>query len=367
MSPRRPRRRARRRSQARTVVFLVAAAVAVAFLVGGLTQVSRQSGTYHADSNRSLAQQGAVLADQSNATAAVVRQLVAGMQGQTRQGLQAGLDSVAQQTADESARAALAAGPPSAGSLPGEFATVFAERARSMAELRAAVDGFLGMQPVPASGTSNDAPAVPAAASSTLLSSTAATDRIAAAGALLVHADALYRTVRRELAAAPGHARLPASVWVRDPQSWQAGAVAAQVDLMATSSTLVASHYLVLRTVRLTPPALPAPPGEPAGTSALSPTTQVGVTVVLADQGSVDEPRGTVRYTMANQTTGATATQVRTAAVAVGDTVTLPTVTFATKPGTAYVLTVSVVVPAGQSVTAGTALQQALQIAPATT
>jgi hypothetical protein len=365
MSPRRPRRRARRRSQAPPVLLFVAIAVTVALLVGGLTRISSQSGSYHADVNGSLAAQGAVVAEQSNATAAAFRSLVAGMPSQTRQALQAGLDSAVQQTADESARAALAAGSAPAGSASGQFAAVFAERAQAISEYRATIDGFLGMQPVPPAGTAANVAASPSDAT-TLLTATAATDRIAAAGTLLAGADARYGAVRRQLAAAAGHAHLPRSVWVTSPASWQAGPVAAQVDMLASSSTLVASHYLVLRTVRLDPPALPAPPGEPAGTSTLSPTTAVGVSAVLANQGSVSEPRGTVRFTMTNQTTGATATQVRSAPVAVGETVTLPEVTFRVAPGTFYVLRVSVVLPAAQSVTNGTVFEQTLQIAPGT-
>jgi len=63
MSPRRPRRRARRRSPARPVILLIAAVVVLALLVGGLTQVSRQSQGYDANSNQSLAAQGAVVAE----------------------------------------------------------------------------------------------------------------------------------------------------------------------------------------------------------------------------------------------------------------------------------------------------------------
>ena len=70
MSPRRPRRRARRRSSARPVILLVAAVIVLAFVVGGLTQVSRQSQGYDANSDRTLAAQGTVVADQSNATSA---------------------------------------------------------------------------------------------------------------------------------------------------------------------------------------------------------------------------------------------------------------------------------------------------------
>jgi hypothetical protein len=364
MSPRRPRRRARRRSQASPVLLLAAVAVTGALLVGGLTRISSQSGTYDADSNRALAAQGAVVADQSNATAATVRALIAGMPSQTRQALQAGLDSAVQQTSEESGHAALAAGSVATGSPAGQFAQVFAERAQAVSDYRAAIDGFLGMQPVPPAGTTNTVALAPSHA--TLLSATEATDRITAAGALLARADARYGALRRQLAAATGHARLPRSVWVLDPASWQAGPVAAQVDLLASSSTLIQSHYLVLRTVNLDPPALPAPPGEPAGTVTLSPTIQVGVSAVLANQGSVDEPRGTVRFTMANQSSGATTTQVRSAPLAVGETVTLPQVTFRVQPGTDYVLRVAVSLPSGQAITNGTVYQETLQIAPAT-
>ncbi len=57
---------------------------------------------------------------------------------------------------------------------------------------------------------------------------------------------------------------------------------------------------------------------------------------------------------------------VETAALALGAAVTLPEVTFHVKPGTTYELTVEAVPPAGQSLTADTVLQQALQVSPAT-
>src|SRR5580692_6383400 len=153
MSPRRPRRRARRRSQARSIVLLVAGMIVLALLIGGLSQVSRQSQGYRMTSNRALAAQGAVLADQSNATGSQVRKLVNSVSSETRQGLQAGLDAVVEQTSDQSAQADLAVHDNPLGSVGSEFATVFAERAESMDQLRSAVDDYLGMQPIPNSGT----------------------------------------------------------------------------------------------------------------------------------------------------------------------------------------------------------------------
>ena len=251
MSPRRPRRRARRRSPAGPVILLVAAAIVLALVIGGLTQVPRQSQGYDASSNRSLAAQGTVLVEQSNATSSEVRTLMKALPGQTRQDLQAGLDNAVQQTSRQAARANLTASSSPLGSVAAQFADVFAERARSLTDLRAAVYGFLGMRPQPVAGSpANGSPPAPRRS---LMSATEATNRIAATGALLSRSDALYRSVRRSLATRSGHGRLPPSVWVTNPQLWQVGAVAAQLDLVATSPTLAPTHNVVLRTVRLNP------------------------------------------------------------------------------------------------------------------
>lgn len=339
-------------------------AVGALLLIGGLAEVSRQSSGYDANANRSLGALGGVVAVQSNTTSAQVRSLMAHLNGQIRQTIQADLDNAVESTSGEAARARLAAGSAGPGTVAGNFALVFEDRATAVSDLRAAVYGFLGMHPSQTAGApTTDAPA---ASATTLLSPGDATNRIAAAGALLARADRLYATVRSALAAAPGHARLPRSVWVSDSQAWQAGAVATQVDSMATSNALQGSHYLVLRTVRLDPPALPSPQATPAGTSILSPTKQLAVTAVLADQGTSDEPDATVRFTLADSTSGASTSHVERASVESGATVTLPDADFVVAPGTTYVLTVSIVLPGGQTDTLGTATQQTLDIAPAT-
>src|SRR3974390_3346781 len=102
MSPRRPRRRARRRSPARPIIVLGAVAVLAALLIGGLTKVSRQSQGYDVTSNRALAPQGTVVAEQSNATASSAAALMNALQSQNRPELQTALDNLVQQSADES-------------------------------------------------------------------------------------------------------------------------------------------------------------------------------------------------------------------------------------------------------------------------
>jgi hypothetical protein len=347
------------------VILLIAVVVVLAVVVGGLTQVSRQSTSYDANSDRTLAAQGTVVADQSNATSATVREVVDDLPTQTRQGLQAALDGAVLQTGDEAARAQVAAGSTPLGGMATQLATVFAQRAQAVTQLRAAVYGFLGMQPTsPADAPAGNATA--AAVGTAQLSATVATNRIAAAGALLSHSDALYRSVRAALAAAPGHGKLPPSVWVTHPQIWQLGSVATQVDLLATSPTLAATHDVVLRTVRITPPALPTPQGAPPAVSVISPTSRIGVTVVVANQAPSNEPHVSVHFTLADQTTGATTNVVQTTPLALGASVTLPTVTMRVKPSTTYVLTVQVVLPTGQTLTADTVLQQTLQVAEGT-
>ena len=348
---------------------LGALAVLAALIIGGLADVSRQSKVYDAASNRTLAAQGSVVAKQSNATASSATALMNTLQSQNRPGLQIALDNLVQQTADEAANAHAAAGATPLGSVGAGFAAVFADRARSMSDLRAAIDGYLGMQPPPVAGAATtvaSSSGANAGASATLLTATEATNRIAAAGALLAQSDSLYRSVRHTLRTAAGNGRLPASIWVQNPQLWAADAVASEIDLMASSPSLAAVHYLALRTVQISPPSLPTPQGAPANVSVLTPTNQISVDVVLANDGSVAEPRATVHYTVADQSSGATSSRTHTVALASATSQALPTATFGVAPGTTYVLTVSVDVQAGQTQLAGTAVQYVLAISQAT-
>ncbi|HWD55739.1 MAG TPA: hypothetical protein VG346_11475 [Acidimicrobiales bacterium] len=344
---------------------LGAVVVLLALLVGGLTQVPRQSQGYDTDSNRTLAAQGSVVAEESNATGTSVADLMNGLQTQNRLGLQVELDGVVTQSAAESTRAASAAQATPLGSVGADFAAVFADRAEAARNLRSAVDGYLGMQPLPVAGAAATA-ASTSGGQATLLSGTQATNRIAAVGALLAHSDSLYRSVRHTLATAAGHGRLPTSAWVRNSEQWGLGTVATQVDLMATSPSLAASHYLALRTVQITPPALPTPQGGSSSVSVISPTTQISVDVVLGNNGTVDEPRATVHLTIANQASGATSTRTDTVALASAASRALPTTNFHVTPGQTYVLTISVVLPAGQTQTVDTSVQDVLQVALAT-
>ncbi len=343
---------------------LVCALLVAAVLIGGVARIGPRSGPFRASVNRSFGAQGAVLIDLSNATGASLRRLMGVMPDQGRQTLQVELDDVTAQAGDQAARAAALA---SNGGVQGRFATVLADRAQSADEVRSAIYGLLGMRPLPGAG----APAAPAtgAAAATLLSSTQAADRIAAAGRLLAQADRSYQVVRRSLATMAGHARLPTSRWITTPSTWQIGALATQVDLVAASTTLAAVHQLGLSVVQITPPAVPSPTGVATpGVSVLSPTQTVALSVVLTNNGTVDEPHASVTFTLTRLPTGTTTTTTarRAASVLAARSVSLAPVTFAVQPGNSYQLTVAIAVPAGQTVAAGTTFEEGLQISPST-
>ena len=181
-----------------------------------------------------------------------------------------------------------------------------------MTDLRAAVYGFLGMQPQPVAGSPADGSA-PRRPPTALMSATEATNRIAAAGALLSHSDALYRSVRRSLATTPGHGSLPASVWVTNPQLWQVGAVAAQLDLVAHVAHLGADAQRGPAHGAAEPPGAAHAARRAVERVGPQPDLAVEVTVVVANEGTLDEPNASVRLSLANQSSGATATRVETA------------------------------------------------------
>jgi hypothetical protein len=362
MSPLITHRRARRRSRAGRLVVVACALVVAAVLIGGVTRIGTRSGPFNASANRSFGAQGAVLADLSNATGSSLRRLMGAMQNQDRQTLQAGLDDVTIQSAAQAARVALLV---RGGNLGGRFVAVFADRARAADEVRSAIDGLLGMRPLTVAG----APTAVATdtTSSALLTSTQATDRIAAAGRLLQQADRSYQAVRRSLATMAGHARLPVSRWVTTASVWQIGAVATQVDLVAASTTLTAVHQLGLSVVQVTPPAIPSPTGVATpGVSVLAPTKSVALNVVLTNNGSVDESHASVTLTLTLQPTGVATTRRRTASVLATRSTSLSPVSFAVKPGHSYQLSVAIAVPGGSAVAGGTSFSETLQISPST-
>ena len=136
------RRRRRRRPILPAVVVALAVAIVLFVLIGGVFEVGPVSGNYRRDVNRSYVAQGAVLVGQSNQTGAQLRSLMGSMPTLQRTALQRQLDGLASSSAQVAASVdTLSPPPPTVDGL----AASLAARAKGVAEVRAAVDGFLGL------------------------------------------------------------------------------------------------------------------------------------------------------------------------------------------------------------------------------
>ena len=259
-----------------------------------------------------LAAQGTVVADQSNATSVTVRTSINGLPTQTRQGLQAELDSAVQQTGRRVGTGQLAAGSTPLGSVATEFAAVFADRAQAMTQLRAAVYGYLGMQPIaagapPAGDGRRRAPAPRLPLGHPGHEPHRRSGRTPGA-------------FRRPLPLGPAVARRRCRTRTAPPVGLgdrPAGVAARQCGRPGRSSGHLAhAGGDALRRPAHRAPEPPRPARRrqaPRRTCRCSvPTSQIGVTVVLANQGSSNEPHVSVRFSLADQASGATTSQVRT-------------------------------------------------------
>ncbi len=355
----------------------MAVVLVVGALIGGAFFTGRASGPYRRSVNRSFAVQASVVVDASNRTGAQLRSLVNAMPTLSRPRLQTELDDLVVQSANDSAEAAALSPPAAPAGVSGDFATVMADRAAAVRQLRSAVDGLLGMAPLPVAGAPSSASAS-SGPSAILLSTSQVGSELASAGAELAQADRSYAALRRQLFAAGGSARLPRSVWVTDPTLWAPGPVATLVDEVASSRRLAPHHRVELVAVRLDPPAVPplngsppAPAGLPGGVavSVLPPTGSLTVTAVLWNAGNVAESGLVVSASLQElgAAPGAAGTSVRhtlTLAPSRGAAVVLPALPV--RPGSSYVLTVAVTPPAAQTDLSGLTQAVAVVVSPPT-
>ncbi len=379
MPPLDRRRRRRPLGQALWIALLVG--LVLFLLIGGALRVGRASGPYTVDIDRSYALQAGVLAGQSNQQAAQLNRLVNTMPGLARRTLQTQLDElVAQATATATGAEALAPPDPAPGLDPG-FTTAMADRAGALSDVRRAVYGLLGMTPQPvtgALGSPGPAAAGTRGATATLLPSDQAAAELTRAGAQLARADQTYAAVRRSFAAAPGHARLPASVWVHDPALWAPGTVETLVNDLTGSPTLATFHRLQLVTVRVSPAAVPpvgAPPAGPPGAagacqattvSVIPPTARLALDAVVANFGNVGETGSTVTAQLQPQGPGDPATSSARFALAPNTSAAIALPPLAIAPGDTYGLSVSVSAPPGQSDQTGLTGCYSIRVAPPT-
>jgi hypothetical protein len=281
--------------------------------------------------------------------------------------------SVARRTAEEGAALA-PIGP--GGTASTSFEAALDDRAQAAMSLRGAVDGLLGLAPLPTIGAAPASGLSSAATGSVppVISPTTATSRVSAVGALLERSDREWLLSRTALLAAPGGgAHLVRSLWVTNPVVFGAGAVATLVDELTGSPTLAPVVDVRLVAVQLTPPVVPpappipgeaAPPSTTAGVSVVSPTHRLIVTPALDNTGNVAEARLSLTVTLQELPKGRTKTLHRTLSLGPGDSVAVSLPPLGVTPGATYGLTVTVNPPAGQNDLSAVSIPATLEIAP---
>lgn len=269
---------------------MVAGALVLAVLIGGLTRMRSQSAGYERAVDRSYAAQARLFVGASDRLATRFHALVGDMRRDHRTTLEFALDTLVRSSASVAAEAATAASPAPSGDAAARVATAMADRAKAMSTLRSAVDGLLGMTPLPVTGS----PDPSAAVTPRPLSPAGAATELTKVGALLVASDRSYASGRRALRAAPGRARLPSSVWSGRRGAWRGRATIDVADAIASAPSLTAVRRveLVTHALALTPAPVPSvakPHGGTSGVALLPPTGHLDISVVVANDGDVGE------------------------------------------------------------------------------
>lgn len=343
---------------------LVAVAIVLILFIGGIAHIGSGSTPYWRSVDRSFADQASVIVGESNATGSQLAGLVKRLDRFDRPALEATLDGLVESAAAESSQAAALIPPSPQGGAGPAFAAVMATRSAQIGQLRAAVDGLLGMSPLPVAGAVSTSASTPPPA----VSAGQAISMVSAAESALHQADTAYGALRRRLEGSIGHPRLPRSVWVAPNGPWAAGA-ASVVGTLSGSAALTPDPKVVLAAVRLSPSVLPTPPTGstvPAGTALLPPTHKLSLTAVVSNVGNESERGLQVTATVQLQSNGRAANVRHAISLAAGGSVVVPFHAFSVQPGATYSVSVSIAAPAGQASGAGLSQNFVVQVARAT-
>jgi hypothetical protein len=323
------RRRGVGRGVTRLVAPLVVVAVIVVLAVGSLSQIGPASGPDRQTVDRSFAVLAAPIAEQSNASGSALTSLVSDGPSLERTALFAALSSLTTNTAENDRQFAALTPPVPSGDAAARCQAAMDDRARAVSQVSATFENLLGGSRGVGGGDE-----------------AAAARSLDEAATVLEAADGSWAACRRALRRAPGSARLPVSTWMSDPGLWDEGAVGQLVAAMVSSATLAPVHRLALLAVSTDPASVPGA----GAVSVLPPTTALHVVIVVADQGNVEEDGVKVVVSAVPQATARTPGPVRaTTDIGAGHSVTVEPPTLSVRPGSSYVLDVTVTAQSGVS------------------
>ena len=378
-------RRRRRRRLAPFIAGGVVVALFLGLLIDGLAHVGGSSAGYRRTITSSYALAFRPMAWSSNQTGGQLRSLMELMgAGQTCRGAQIGtapanevcrerlqqqLDALVNDSSQTASRVARMVPPAPPGGASDGFTAAFENRARAVAQLRSALDGLLGMSPLPVVGApAQSAQSAQAAQTPTLLSANQAANQLIVAGGLLRSADRGYRQSVAQLMAQPGARRVPTSNWLGAGVVWRTSRLQAMVDQLEATPSLQRFHYLVIlpQAINLIPPVIPPVSGSTPGVVVIPPTSFISVSVVVANQGNVAEPNETVSAQLGPSQGGSPLVVSQKLSIAAQASVTVAFRHLLVVPGTQYVLKLAVSIPPGQNLPAQTSYSITINVAPPT-
>jgi len=344
------RRLGRRRAVASSILRLAIPAVVVAavaaLLVGAVSQIGPQSGSYRRTVDRGYAALSRPLVAESNRSASLLRSLLSNARSLDRVMLFSQLDRLVSDAVEVRNRFAAITPPDPAAAAAVNCALALRQRVAGVNALQAGLEGVLG-------GRTGLTPVDVA---------TATTD-VESAGASLESADAAWTSCRRGLRRAPGSAILPASSWVTNPASFAPSTVARLVTGVASARSLVPVHRLALVALVTDPPAV-----STGGTEVVPAALALTVHVVVADQGNVDETGVEVGgVALAQGAPGSPVPVQRTFDVVAGGSTTVTLPAFAVQPGTSYTLQVTAESPRATGTGPIASASLPVQVQPAST
>jgi hypothetical protein len=382
---------------------VVLVAIVLALVIASFAEITAQSAGYRASTNSGYGSLASRVVVASNRTGSELAQLMTGAPTLTngpvprtaRAQLQQGLDAAVAATATEVAQSRQLVPPFPSDDVSEDFTQVMTERAQATVDLRRAIDGLLGMAPAPiaagsATPTSSSQPVSEKQASEPLQSVPATAAAMAGVGRRFEDADGLYRSVKARIRHHRLSIRLPASVWVPPPLATAPlgeAALGQAANALSDAAPLQAVHRLVITAVGLTPPAVVTGSSSALGVgceattstvpgatpTVLPPTASVQAAVTVTNCGTVPETGITLTETLALADPAGTKLPPRparggtarvTLSVASGASRALSMAPMAVAGGHLYSLTLSLAIPAGQTLPQGTSQQFLLQISP---
>ncbi|MEI6453017.1 MAG: hypothetical protein WCO31_00295 [Actinomycetes bacterium] len=305
--------------------------------------VSRASGPFQATVNHSYAKLVAAEVEQSNLQGVKLIRLLKTAPDLDRATLQSRLDNLASACDVIAARTASYNKPRPSNASGDSVAKVMDLRADATHHVVVAMEGILGLGPKDPVGT----PTTAASAQIAILPISSVEKALVAAGSEIQRSDALWPQAQAQLARGDGHAKLPRSAWITDPQLIAPGPMHALAENLASSASLSPIHRVSLASISLVPGPLPHQ-GGPGG-SYLVPTDSIRVSAFLANSGNVDEPTITITYTLDCLDDATSVTTSVSKPISLGISKAITPVIFKTKPDHHYHLTVTVTPPSGQT------------------